>query len=90
VSIHTRYLVSIHTDTTEGTMTASTIVKASEVAAGDLITETDTPEGPFYAVLKVNAKSVVVDADEFYGTADACPMPVRLSIRSSDAVRRAV
>lgn len=61
----------------------STIVKASEIVAGDTITEYDTPEGPFYKVVKVNPKSVVIhDADY--------DLTLRLPIRSTDAVRKAV
>lgn len=66
-------------------MTASTLCKASELTAGDLVTESDTPEGPFYVVLKTNPKSVLVDA-AFDGDE---PLPIRLPIRASDMVRKA-
>lgn len=36
-----------------------------DVRVGDLITELDTPEGPFYPVLKVNPKSLVIDGGGF-------------------------
>jgi hypothetical protein len=62
-------------------MIQSTLVRATEVQVGDTITEQDTPEGPFYAVAKVNAKSLLVEVDGF---------TLRLPVRGSDVVRRAV
>lgn len=61
----------------------STIVKASEIVAGDTITECDTPEGPFYRVVKVNPKSVVIHDTDY-------DLTLRLPIRSTDSVRKAV
>lgn len=45
-------------------ITESTIQPVTAIKAGDSITEVETPEGPFYPVLKVNAKSIVIDAAE--------------------------
>lgn len=60
----------------------SRIAKATTVVAGDRVTEYDTPEGPFYAVVKVNPKSLVLD--DGYGST------LRLPFRPSDALRVAV
>lgn len=67
----------------------SSSIKITETAAvtalavGDVITETDTPSGPFYVVTKINAKSVLVrDAD------DETAEPARIRTRSTDAVLR--
>lgn len=60
----------------------TTIVKASTLTAGDRITEVDTPAGPFYVVLEVTARSIVVDASD-----DDEPLPVTLP--ATGAVRRA-
>jgi hypothetical protein len=62
----------------------SEIVKCSEVVVGDWITEYDTPEGPFYLVAKVNAKSLVVHLDPNE------PDTIRLPFTPSDIVRREV
>lgn len=64
----------------------SQITKASEVRQGDLVTETDTPDGPFYRVLKVNPKSLVLDASGD----PSDPLPVRLPFGPTHAVRVAV
>lgn len=52
---------------------------ASTLNPGDRITETSTPDGPFYTVVKVNPKSVVI-RDEDYD------LTLRLPVRSTDAV----
>lgn len=68
-------------------------IRACEVKVGDRITDAATPSGPFYRVVKVNAKSLVLDirddaemqsaaGAEFYGSLDT----VRISIRLSDVV----
>lgn len=54
-----------------------TKVRSSEVRVGDRITEIDTPEGPYYTVTKVNAKSFVLGG------------LVRLPFRATDVVLRA-
>lgn len=74
--------------TTETHSVPETIALAT-LRAGDLITEDGTPAGPWLPVLKVNAKSVVVDADEAYGTEQADPLPVRVAFgRSTHVVAR--
>ncbi len=69
--------------------TGTTKVRSSEVRVGDRITEVGTPDGPFYPVLKVNRTSIVIDADDCYGTEDADPLPIRTPFRSTDVVLRA-
>ena len=60
-----------------------TICKTADVKVGDRITELDTPEGPFYEVLKVTAKTFVVEgAPEGYGKS----LPMRFGIRPNAAV----
>lgn len=66
------------------TLRKSEIVRTAEVVAGDWITEMDTPEGPFYLVAKVNAKSLLVHLDP------SEPDTLRLPFRATDAVRREV
>jgi hypothetical protein len=67
-------------------MTATTatshIAKATEVTVGDYITEIGTPDGPFYPVVKVNAKSLVVDASD-----DGEPLLVRVPVGANDQIR---
>jgi hypothetical protein len=74
------------TATTEAIVT-STIVKCSDLKPGDKITEVDTPEGPFYAVAKVNAKSVVVRDEEYDITLRLPFLPT--DVRRGGPVRRA-
>jgi hypothetical protein len=66
-------------------MTKTERVEAKTLKAGDMITEIDTPDGPFYPVVKVNAKSIVVDAAEEW---DDTPLPVRLPIAAGTLVLR--
>lgn len=75
-------------------MISSAIRKASEVKVGDRITEHDTPEGPFYPVLKVDAKSFVIDAAHAMRPGqdeeDLPVEPVRFPIRPTGSIRVAV
>lgn len=64
----------------------SRITRSLDVQPGDLVTEVDTPAGPFYRVVKVNRASIVVDAD-LSGTD---PLPVRLPSGPNHHVRVAV
>lgn len=57
-----------------------TVVKATDIKVGGRITETDTPDGTFYDVVKVNPQSVVVSAYD---------ITLRLPIRATDTVRKA-
>lgn len=53
---------------------------------GDLVTEVDTPHGPFYRVLEASDAWLVLDA----GAAPDETLPVRLPTRPADAVLRVV
>lgn len=48
-------------------MTTTRIVACAEVHVGDRITEIDTPDGPFYSVVRETEKSFWVDASEPMG-----------------------
>lgn len=65
-------------------MSQTTITRCTDVKVGDKVTEIDTPEGPFYAVLSVDqtARSYTVDADE----TGEDPLPLDFHYRQSDAV----
>ena len=62
----------------------TTICKTADLKVGDRITELDTPTGPFYEVLKVTAKTFVVDAGAAMGCGET--VPVRFGIRPNAAV----
>ena len=61
----------------------TTVTRTADLKVGDRITELDTPEGPFYPVLKITAKTFVVEgAPEDYGKS----LPMRFGIRPNAAV----
>ncbi len=65
--------------------------RCTDLKVGDMITEVDTPDGPFYPVIKVNPKSIVVDANALRLPGDEDdeplePLPLRMPIRPSDVV----
>lgn len=62
------------------------IVSAYDLGAGDLITEVDTPDGPFYRVFRTTRDAIEVDGDPFGERA----LYVTLPVRETDKVRRAV
>lgn len=67
-------------------MTPGEVVSAGSLRTGDLITETDTPLGPWYTVLSIHAGQLTVDGS----TQDDEPLPVVLPLRPSDVVLRRV
>ncbi len=67
------------------------LVPTTEIRVGDSITEMNTPSGPFYPVLKVNAKTFVVDARAMNDTiGEAAPLPIRLPRSAGAGVLRAM
>lgn len=60
-------------------------VPSTQLHVDDMITEVRTSEGPFHSVLKVNARSVVVDARE---DGDNEPLPITLPVTGTRLVRR--
>jgi len=67
----------------------TTITRTADLKVGARITEHDTPEGPFYEVLKVNAKSLVVESATAEELADgeSYPLTLRITPNSSVLVR---
>jgi hypothetical protein len=65
-------------------MTSAEVVPARSLRAGDLVTETDTPSGPWYAVLNVKSDRLTVDGS----TQEDEPLPVVLPLRPGDMVLR--
>lgn len=63
-------------------MTQTRIVLAPAITVGDRITELDTPEGPFYDVVKLTAKRITVAMDDGFQTT--------LPLRATDQLRVAV
>lgn len=65
-------------------MTSADAVLATALSPGDVITEVDTPTGPWYTVLTVDRGLITVD-----GSTDADhPLAVALSVRGTDLVLR--
>ena len=64
----------------------ATITRSTDVKVGDQITELDTPQGPWYAVLKVNAKSLVVETASLGELADGESYPTTIRIAPNGAV----
>ena len=65
-------------------VSGTTLRRTADLKVGDRITEIDTPDGPFYPVLKITAKTFVVDAGEAMGYGEI--VPVRFGIRPNHAV----
>ncbi len=68
----------------------TTLCRTTDVQVGDRITEHDTPDGPFYEVVKVNRASFVVEtatADESAND-ETYPLTVRMSSGGSVLVAR--
>jgi hypothetical protein len=64
----------------------ATITKCSEVKVGDRITEIDTPSGPWYAVLKINMASYVLESASAEELANGESYPMTFRFRPTDGV----
>jgi len=61
------------------------IIATAALRLGDRITEIDTPDGPFYTVVRETAKSVWFDS-----APDTDPCPIRIGKSPRSGVRRVV
>lgn len=66
------------------------LVRIGTLSPGDLVGATDDPNGPLYPVIRVNPKSLVLDGDQYHGTPEAEPLPVRFPVSPDDLVRMVV
>lgn len=60
-------------------------VHATALSPGDIITEIDTPDGPWYTVLSLTANSVTLDGSQ---EPTCSPLAVTLSVEPRDLVLR--
>ena len=65
-------------------MTASEAVPAASLSPGDVITEIDTPSGPWYTVLSTGTGHLTVDGSPV----EHATLPVVLPVRPGDHVLR--
>lgn len=61
------------------------IVSTSALLIGDVVTEVDTPQGPFYTVVRGTTKSVWIEANEL-----SFGIQTRISRRDNAIIRRVI
>lgn len=73
---------------TRATQADARVVRTNDLNVGDQITEINTPNGPWYPVIKINPKSFVVDAAPAMGY-EGEVVPVRFAKGAHVLVRNA-